>query len=194
MRDWWKPKIEMAKDLIISLLDAEKHDRKAFDCGESALDDYLKKTACQHLNKGIANTYVLTRRTEPRRVLGFFTLSFVEVDVSEMPVEHRKGLPKSHLPAARLARLAIDSRFQGNSYGRLLLVDAMRRVAGAMRQVAGVVGLFVDAKNSKVAGFYRKFGFIPLHDAPLTLMLPRQTILLAFPHVPPDTPVENLEG
>lgn len=139
MRYWWKPKIEMAKDLIISLLDAEKHDRKAFDCGESALDDYLKRTACQHLNKGIANTYVLTRRTEPRRVLCFFTLSFVEVDMSEMPVEHRKGLPKSHLPAARLARLAIDSRFQGNSYGRILLVDAMRRCDEAGGGGRGVV-------------------------------------------------------
>lgn len=32
----------------------------------------------------------------------------------------------------------------------------MRRVDAAMRQVAGVVGLFVDAKDSQVASFYQK--------------------------------------
>lgn len=49
-----------------------------------------------------------------------------------------------------------------------------------MKRVAGVVGLFVDAKDSRVAGFYRKFGFIPLEDNPLSLMLPCQSILKTF--------------
>jgi hypothetical protein len=38
----------------------------------------------------------------------------------------------------------------------------------------------VDAKNPKAAEFYRKFGFIPMGDNPLALMLPRQTILATF--------------
>jgi hypothetical protein len=62
-----------------------------------------------------------------------------------------------------------------------MLADAMRRVADTIRNTAGVVGLFVDAKGPDVAGFYRKFGFIPLEDNPLSLMLPSQTILAAFP-------------
>jgi ribosomal protein S18 acetylase RimI-like enzyme len=67
--------------------------------------------------------------------------------------------------------MAIDKSCQGNDYGRLLLVDAMHRVADAIRNAAGVVGLIVDAKNPSVAAFYRKFGFIPLEDNPLALML-----------------------
>jgi GNAT superfamily N-acetyltransferase len=171
----------MARDLVITLLDADRHDRTAFDCGEPALNDYLQKTARQHLQKGIANTYVLVRREEPRKILGFFTLSFLEVDLSEIPAGHGKKLPQAHLPAAKLGRLAIDKSCQGNNYGRLLLVDAMRRVATAIRNAAGVVGLFVDAKNPSVAAFYRKFSFIPLEDNPLALMLPHQTILVMFP-------------
>lgn len=171
----------MANGLIITLLDADRHDRTSFDCGEPALNEYLQKTARQHLEKGIANTYVLVAREDPRRVLGFFTLSFLEVDLSEIPVECRKKLPQAHLPAAKLGRLAIDKSCQGNNYGRLLVVDAMRRVASAIRNAAGVVGLFVDAKNGDVAAFYRKFGFIALKDNPLVLMLPYQTILAAFP-------------
>ena len=178
----------MAKDLIISLLDSDRHDRIAFDCGEPALNEYLRNTARQHLQKGIANTYVLASRAEPEKILGFFTLSFLEVDISEIPAGYGKKLPQSRLPAAKLGRLAIDKSCQGNNYGRLLMADALRRVADAIRNAAGVVGLFVDAKNPDVAEFYRKFGFIPLEDNPLSLMLPHQTILGAFPDIVPEFP------
>ncbi|MBJ6727340.1 GNAT family N-acetyltransferase [Geomesophilobacter sediminis] len=171
----------MAGDFIITLLDVDRHDRSAFDCGETELNRYLQMTARQHLQKGIANTYVLVRREEPSKILGYFTLSFLQVDLTELPAQYRNKLPKTSLPAAKLGRLAIDRKCQGNNYGRLLLVDAMRRVAGTIRNAAGVIGLFVDAKNPHVAAFYRKFGFIPLEENPLFLMLPQQTILAAFP-------------
>jgi GNAT superfamily N-acetyltransferase len=171
----------MNKDLIICLLDNDHHDRNAFDCGEPALNEYLQKTASQHLKKGIANTYILVSLAESHRILGFFTLSFLEVDLSEVPAKYGKKLPRSHLPAAKLARLAIDKSCQGKNYGRLLLIDAMRRVAAAIRNTAGVVGLFVDAKNQNVAAFYEKFGFIPLKNNPFFLMIPQQTILGLFP-------------
>lgn len=171
----------MNRDLIICLLDTNHHDRDAFDCGEPALNDYLQKTASQHLKKGIANTYILANMAESHRILGFFTLSFLEVDLSEVPAKYGKKLPRSHLPAVKLARLAIDKSCQGNNYGRLLLADAVRRVAAAIRNTAGVIGLFVDAKNRNVAAFYEKFGFIPLKDNPFSLMIPGQTILGLFP-------------
>jgi len=77
--------------------------------------------------------------------------------------------------------LAIDISYQGKNYGRLLLVDAMYRVAAAIKNTAGVVGLFIDANNRSVAAFYEKYGFIPLRDNPLSLMIPQQTILGLFP-------------
>lgn len=171
----------MDMDLIICLLDTDHHDRDAFDCGELDLNEYLQKTASQHLKKRIANAYVLVSLAESHKISGFFTLSFLEVDLSEVPAKYGKKLPKSYLPAVKLARLAIDKRSQGKNYGRLLLVDAMRRVAAATRNTAGVVGLFVDAKNQNVAAFYEKFGFIPLRDNPFSLMIPLQTILGLFP-------------
>jgi GNAT superfamily N-acetyltransferase len=153
-----------------------------FDCGEPELNNYLQKTAWQHQQKGIANTYVLVGTSDPRRILGFFTLSFLEVNLSDIPEDYGKKLPRSRLPAAKLGRIAIDRSSQGHNYGRLLLVDAIRRVAFAVRTSANVVGLFVDAKNPAVATFYQKFGFIPLEDNPLFLMIPCQTMLAAFPN------------
>ena len=171
----------MTRNLIICLLDTDHHDRDAFDCGEPDLNEYLQKTAGQHLKKGIANTYILVNLAESHKILGFFTLSFLEVDLSEVPEKYGKKLPRSHLPAVKLGRLVIDKSCQGKNYGRLLLVDAMRRVAAAIRNTAGVVGLFVDAKNRNIAAFYEKFGFIPLRDNPFSLMLPQQSILGLFP-------------
>jgi GNAT superfamily N-acetyltransferase len=176
----------MNRDLIICLLDTDHLDREAFDCGETALNEYLQKTASQHLKKGIANTYVLANVAEYHRILGFFTLSFLEVDLSEVPAKYGKKLPRTHLPAVKLARLAIDKNCQGKNYGRLLLVDAIRRVAVAIRNTAGVVGLFVDAKNQNVAAFYEKFGFIPLRNNRLSLMIPQQTVLGLFPDKKPE--------
>ena len=178
---WLIPVNEMDKELIIEPLNSEIHDRTVFDCGEPALNSYLQKTARQHQQKGIANTYVLVKTTDPSRVLGFFTLAFMEVNLSDIPADLGKKLPRSRLPAAKLGRIAIERSSQGKNYGRLLLVDAMHRVVFAVRTSAAVVGLFVDAKNHAVAGFYKKFGFIPLEDNPLSLMLPYQTMLAAFP-------------
>lgn len=178
---WLIPVNEIARELIIEPLNSEAHDRTAFDCGEPALNGYLQKTARQHQQKGIANTYVLVETSDPSRVMGFFTLAFMEVNLSDIPADLGKKLPRSRLPAAKLGRIAIEKSCQGKNYGRLLLVDAMRRVVFAVRTSAGVVGLFVDAKNPSAAGFYKKFGFIPLEDNPLSLMLPYQTMLAAFP-------------
>lgn len=124
----------------------------------------------------------MVETTHPDRILGFFTLAFLEVNLSDVPADLGKKLPQSRLPAAKLRRLAIDTSCHGKNYGRLLIVDALRRVALAVRTSASVVGLFVDAKNPTVTSFYRKFGFIPLEDNPLSLMLPCQTMLAAFPN------------
>jgi hypothetical protein len=43
--------------------------------------------------------------------------------------------------------------------------------------IAGCVGLFVDAKDEATAEYYARFGFVPLVDSPLTLFLPIATIV-----------------
>jgi GNAT superfamily N-acetyltransferase len=154
------------------------HNRTGFDCGTIPLNDFLCKTAAQHRDKGLSNTFVLTDNESSTDILGFFTLSFLEVDVSVLPADHARRLPKSsRLPAAKLARLAVDKRCQAKGYGSILLADAVKRIAATVKESGGVVGLFVDAKNDTVRRFYLNFGFIPLQDAPLSLFLPLKVLL-----------------
>lgn len=166
--------------LIIHPLDAT-HDRAGFDCGIAALNDFLRKTARQHREKGLSNTFVLLDGEAPTNILGFFTLSFLEVDLSSLPLEHARRLPKtSRLPAAKLARLAVNLRQQSKGYGAILLADAVKRVMATVRESGGVVGFFVDAKDDTARQFYLRFGFIPLQDNPLALFLPLKSLLGPF--------------
>ena len=162
--------------LIIHPLDAT-HNRTNFDCGTEPLNNFLRKTARQHREKGLSNTFVLLDEEAQQNVLGFFTLSFLEVDASLLPPDSARRLPKaSRLPAAKLARLAVDLHSHGKGYGAILLADAVKRIAATAMEAGGIVGLFVDAKDEKARQFYLRFDFIPLLDNSLSLFLPLKTL------------------
>jgi len=57
----------------------------------------------------------------------------------------------------------------------LLLTEAVYRTALIADQ-AGVVGLFVDAKNEAARQFYLRYGFLEIPEQPFKLFLPIETI------------------
>jgi len=161
--------------LKVELLDAT-HDRGGFDCGVTPLNRYLQQIARQHIAKGISKTFVLVeeRAAMPKPVLGFFTISLCQVLGQHVPAKWATKLP-AHIPAMRLGRLAAARTRQGTGYGKTLLVEALYRVA-RVADVAGGIGLFVDAKDEAAAAFYARFGFEPTPSGPLTLFMPAETI------------------
>ena len=58
---------------------SRRHDRTCFNCGNPALNNYLQKTALQHIEKGISRTFVLIDTDAPMKISGFFTLAGCEV-------------------------------------------------------------------------------------------------------------------
>lgn len=149
---------------------AGSHDRQRFDCGRQELNDWLRRVARQHQDKGLSKTFVAARELEPAIICGYYALTLTEVDHRHLPDAYRKKLPR-RIPGVRLGRLAVDQQYQGKGLGELLLVDALTR-ARRIHQDVGVVGLFVDALDQKAAGFYTRFGFLPTPDDPLMLFLP----------------------
>ena len=73
----------------------------------------------------------------------------------------------------------MDRTMQGQGIGGQLLLAAGRRCIQAAAQVGGVA-LLIDAKNERVAGWYRSYGAHELLDAPLSLVLPLATIAAAL--------------
>ena len=159
--------------LRIELL-SRSHDREGFSCGEPELDDYLKKTARQHIDKGISHTFVLVDGVEPLTILGFFTLTSCEVVTAELPTEYARKYPRK-APAAKLARLAVTTKWQRQGLGGLMLADAMWRTLSISENI-GIIGFFVDAKNQDARDYYKQYGFIPLPSYPLALFLPLATL------------------
>ncbi len=151
------------------------HDRSRFDCGVPELNAFLKATARQHIEKGISRTFVLTDQERLAVISGYFTLTLCEVRVDHLPVEYAKKYPQHGLPAVRLARLAVSKKHQGRGFGSLLLTEAIHRTVLIAEQ-AGLIGLFVDAKNKQAQSFYEYFGFIPLSNQTLQLFLPFATL------------------
>jgi ribosomal protein S18 acetylase RimI-like enzyme len=153
------------------------HDRAGFDCGVPELNRFLKATARQHNDKGISRTFVLTDEQNPRVILGSFTLTICEVDIREVPASYAKKYPPQHsLPAVRLARLAVSAKERGKRYGEALLGEAIHRTATIAGQ-AGLIGLFVDAKDEAAQLFYEKYGFVSTEGRPRQLFLPAETLL-----------------
>ena len=155
---------------------ARHHDRTRFDCGVPELNSFLKATARQHSDKGISRTFVLSDQEKP--ILGYFTLTLCEVRMEHLPATYAKKYPQHGLPAVRLARLAVSRKYQRKGYGGLLLAEAIHRTVLIAEQ-AGLIGLFVDAKDECAHKFYERYGFVSLPGHPLQLFLPLETLRLA---------------
>lgn len=153
------------------------HDRTGFDCGVPELNRFLKATARQHNDKGISRTLVLIDEQNPKVILGFCSLTICEVNIKAVPAAYAKKYPTQHgLPAVRLARLAVSVKERGKRYGDTLLGEAVRRTATIAGQ-AGLIGLFVDAKDEAAIRFYEKYGFVSIEGRPQRLFLPAETLM-----------------
>lgn len=147
-----------------------RYDRNAFESGSAQLDTWLRQTAQQHQRRGISKTFVAVSDEEPTRILGYYALTVCEIFTEELPEDLARKLPRK-TPGVRLGRLAVDRSMQGQGLGEHLLMDAIERSRRVLEHV-GVHALFVDAKDERAAAFYRKYGFRPLPDDPLRLVLP----------------------
>jgi GNAT superfamily N-acetyltransferase len=63
------------------------------------------------------------------------------------------------VPVMILARLAVDTRYQGRGVGMGLLKDAALNTINAS-SIAGIRALVVTAKDEGAVRFYKHFGFV----------------------------------
>lgn len=154
---------------------ARHHDRERFDCGATELNEYLRRYARQNHETGGAKTFVAVVRSEPGRVLGYYSISPGAIEFARVPADVTKRLGRYEVPIFRLGRLAVARAAQGYGLGGELLLAAGRRALAVAAEVGGVA-LAIDAKDERAAKWYARFGAKPLLDDPLKLVLPLKTI------------------
>jgi len=159
----------------------DSHGTAGFTCGVIALDQWLRSVARQHISKGISRTFCAVDADSPAQILGYYSLTVAELDTDKLPKDFARKLPR-RAPLVLIGRLANSVTVRGKGIGSMLLIDALRRVVEVSNNV-GVSLIMVDAKDDKAASFYQHFGFVPLPDTPLRLVLPVATAkqLLASP-------------
>jgi GNAT superfamily N-acetyltransferase len=151
------------------------HDRKAFSCGVSALDDYLTTRATQDIKRRIGNCFVAVN--DDHQIAGYHTLAATSIPLPDITEADAKKLPRYPvIPAALIGRLAIDQRFQGQRLGGALIFDAAKRAATSD---AAIYAIIVEAKDQTAKAFYEHLGFICFRSKPMSLYLPLATILNA---------------
>jgi len=143
------------------------HQLNTFNCGETSLDEWLKRRALLNQANGASRTFVVV--DDNHTVMGYYALAAGAVHHQDATRSIRQNMPDP-LPVMVLARLAVDLRAQGMQLGAGLLRDAVERSL-AVAQNAGVRALLVHALHERAKQFYLYFGFqaSPVH--PLTLML-----------------------
>lgn len=143
------------------------HQINEFDCGESTLDDWLKRRAMTSQLSGASRTFVVT--DIDNRVFGYYALAAGAVSHQISTSAVRRNMPDP-VPVMVLARLAVDRRAQANKLGAAMLQDAVTRVM-LVAQNVGVRALLVHALHDRAKQFYEHFGFQASSLQPMTLML-----------------------
>lgn len=142
------------------------HDLAQFQCGEPALDDWLRRRALQNEESGASRTYVVC---VGKRVLGYYALAVGAVAHIGAPGRIRRNMPDP-VPVMVLGRLAVDRSVHGRGLGPALLRDAVLRTLQAA-EIAGIRAILVHAISESAKRFYEGWGFIPSPVDPVTLMI-----------------------
>jgi GNAT superfamily N-acetyltransferase len=143
------------------------HPVDAFNCGQEALNNWLRKHALQNQGAGAAQTYV---GLVGEVVIGYYSLAVGQIEYNDAPERLRKGLARHPVPIMLLARLAVDKDWQKKGVERALLRDAVLRTMQAA-EIVGIRALAVHAKDEQARRHYEQFDFVASPADPLHLLM-----------------------
>jgi len=153
---------------------ARSHDRQGFDCGDTAMNEFLRRYARQSHEQNASKTFCAIDVITPNRVLGFYTITPSAVAHEDVPTAMTKGLAQHEVAGFKLARIATDLSVAGKGLGGQLLAAVALRCLRIAAEAGGVL-LIIDAKNKRAAHWYVSYGAEPLRGRPLTLVMPLAT-------------------
>jgi predicted GNAT family N-acyltransferase len=159
--------------LEIFILD-KTHNRKAFECEEQQLTDYIKKQVSQDIKKKLAVCFVAI--DSDNNVIGYYTLSSESLGREQIPDKYLRKVPQNYnAPVILLGRLARNITAKGTGLGEHLLLDALFRAFTLSEESIGAMAVIVDPLNQFAIKFYKKYGFEQLPDSE-KMFLPMSTI------------------
>ncbi len=134
--------------------------RENFDCGKKPLNNYILRNATKDVKSGACTCFVILSDTD--QVIGYYTLSAESIPKKDAPDKLQKKIKYEYIPVILLGRLAIDKNEFGNGYGKLLLIDSLKKCLEVTKNQIGAVAVIVDPIDGEAIAFYAKYGFTML--------------------------------
>lgn len=144
-----------------------EHDLGTFDCGESVMNDWLRRRALGNQSSGASRTFVVA--DDALSVRAYYSLAAGAVDHATAFSAIRRNMPDP-IPVMVLGRLAVDLSYHGKGLGADLLRDAILRTTRLAQEI-GIRALLVHALNEQARKFYLHHGLSESAIDPLVLML-----------------------
>lgn len=136
---------------------SENADLSGFDCGVDDLNDFIQNDALKNQNDLVSVTKLLYLDAV---LVGYFTITLGAIQKERIALTDKVDrYPYRVYPAIKLARLAVDKRYQKHGFGSELLYRFMIEAMNIVKIGSGRF-ISVDARADAV-GFYEKFGFVP---------------------------------
>lgn len=143
----------------------DAHDVSAFDCGQPALNAWLRSRALSNHRKGFTVVMVVH---EGGRVVGYYGLAPTAVPPPVAPRRVRTGQPPDPLPCLLIGQLATDRASAGRGVGGGLLRHALERCLAAA-DIVGGRAVLVRAVDEAAARWWRARDFLPSPADPFLL-------------------------
>ena len=153
--------------MINIVLLERKHRRllKDFRNQHQSLVDYLNRFALRHMEKDLLSKTYLAIDEEQERLAGYFSLSVCSLERGLIHEGDLAKLPKLPIPGVLLAKLAVDTRAQGQGLGRYLFEEGLgQAIRLGQEGPTRVRVLVVDAIDEKAVSFYEYFGMKRLSE------------------------------
>lgn len=137
--------------------------RDKFDCGKESLNNYIQRNATKDVKSGACTCFII--KNDNQEVIGYYTLSTESIPIEDVPPEFQKKIKYQYVPVILLGRLAIDKNHFGKGFGKLLLVNSLKRSLGVAKNHVGAVAVIVDPIDEEAKQYYSKYGFTLLPDS-----------------------------
>ncbi|MDE8344049.1 MAG: GNAT family N-acetyltransferase, partial [Acidocella sp.] len=141
------------------------HDLSEFDCGKSALNEWLRNYALVNQAKGFTRVMVIQ---ENSCLIGFYGLAPTAVPPSTLSRKVRSGRPPDPVPCIQFGQLAVDATYAGKGVGSALLRHALERCVAAAETIGGRA-VIVRAIDRQAEEFWKACGFMPSRSDSSTL-------------------------
>jgi ribosomal protein S18 acetylase RimI-like enzyme len=159
----------------------KEHKRGAFLCSNSTIQNYCRNNARRDHDAYKVRVYVACDG-DSLEVLGYYYLCLTSYKVGKLG-DHAdsKFARVDAVPAVYLGMVGVHSDFARQGIGKLLMRDAMFRVAH-IADLAGTYALTLDALDEDLVVYYRdQFGFQSFNEGNgLEMFLPLLTIKAAL--------------